>query len=228
MEKQDIKKNIIRRLIAVILNLIIQLILLFLAAGTLLWTWAWIFLIVSCLVILINMFVLSPELIAERGKVKKDAKKWDKRLTAGTIIPFFLLFLFAGLDHRYGWSGNLMPELKIAGMTVYFFGNMLITWSMLSNKYFSTLVRLQTDRDHTVASGGPYRYVRHPGYVGIIIMHISIPFAFGSLWALIFSGILAVLYILRTYLEDETLKKELPGYVEYAQKTRYRLIPFVW
>jgi protein-S-isoprenylcysteine O-methyltransferase Ste14 len=228
MEDQKMKTNIIRRLIVVGVNLVMQPAILFLAAGTLHWLWAWIFLILSCLILVINLFTLTPELIAERGKVKKDAKKWDKRLTSFTIIPFFFLFLSAGLDYRFGWSGGVSTTISIAGMIVYLLSSMLITWSMSSNKYFSTLVRLQTDRDHKVESGGPYAYIRHPGYVGFILMHIAIPFALGTYWALIFSGIIAFMFILRSWLEDETLKKDLPGYTEYSAKTRYRLIPYVW
>jgi protein-S-isoprenylcysteine O-methyltransferase Ste14 len=91
-----------------------------------------------------------------------------------------------------------------------------------------TLVRLQTDRDHTVATGGPYRFVRHPGYVGYVMMSAGTPVALGSLWGLVFSGMTAVLLIVRTVLEDRTLRKELEGYADYSRKVKYRLLPFIW
>jgi protein-S-isoprenylcysteine O-methyltransferase Ste14 len=228
MEEQSLKSGIRRRIIVVLANLFLQVAMLFIGSGNLSWKWAWIFFIVSALILVINMLILKPDLIAERGRLRKDAKKWDRQLTSLVIIPFFLLFLFSGLDNRFGWSGNIISEVKICGMVVYFLSSMLISWSMISNKFFSTVVRLQTDRDHSVASGGPYQYVRHPGYVGFILMHVSIPFALGTMYALVFSILIAVLFIVRTYLEDETLKRELPGYLEFTSTTKYRLIPFLW
>jgi len=107
-------------------------------------------------------------------------------------------------------------------------GQGLFTWGMVSNKFFSTAVRIQTDRDHTVASGGPYRYVRHPGYVGYITASFATALALGSLWALIPAGLTMCLLVVRTALEDQTLQDELDGYKEYAQQVRYRLLPGVW
>jgi len=105
---------------------------------------------------------------------------------------------------------------------------MLFTWSMLSNKYFSTMVRIQTERGHEVAVSGPYRYIRHPGYVGFILMVLATPISLGTLYALSMSGITAILFIIRTSLEDKTLKNELAGYLDYANKVKYKLIPFIW
>lgn len=99
---------------------------------------------------------------------------------------------------------------------------------MLSNKFFSTLVRLQTDREHKVATEGPYKYIRHPGYLGYILFSLAIPIALGTFWGLILSGTTSILLIIRTSLEDATLKKELPGYAEYTEDVKYRLIPFLW
>jgi protein-S-isoprenylcysteine O-methyltransferase Ste14 len=99
---------------------------------------------------------------------------------------------------------------------------------MVSNKFFSTSVRIQMERDHTVASGGPYRYVRHPGYVGYIVSGFAAPLALGSLWALIPAAITLCLLVVRTALEDRTLQDELDGYREYAARVRYRLLPGVW
>jgi len=90
------------------------------------------------------------------------------------------------------------------------------------------MVRLQTDRNHRVATSGPYKFVRHPGYVGYIIIFLAIPLALGSLWTLNFSVIITILLIIRTYLEDKTLKKELKGYTEYSELVKYKLIPFIW
>jgi protein-S-isoprenylcysteine O-methyltransferase Ste14 len=105
---------------------------------------------------------------------------------------------------------------------------MLFTWSMLSNKYFSTMVRIQIERGHKVAMGGPYKYIRHPGYVGFIVMVLATPLSLGTFYALLMSGIATILLIIRTSLEDKTLKNELDGYLEYSNKVKYKLIPFIW
>lgn len=220
--------NVIRRLVQVFLILFIQGVILFAAAGTLFWKWAWILLLLSVVILIINLLVIPLELIEERGRLKKDAKKWDKVLTSINIVPTILLYVCSGLDYRFNLTGNVNILINITGLVLSFSGAMLFTWSMISNKFFSTLVRLQTDRKHTVATGGPYRFVRHPGYVGYIIMSFATPMALGTLWGLIFSGITGILLIIRTALEDNTLKRELAGYDEYAEKVKYRLIPFLW
>jgi protein-S-isoprenylcysteine O-methyltransferase Ste14 len=107
-------------------------------------------------------------------------------------------------------------------------GYALFLWAMASNAFFAEGVRIQQERGHTVAAGGPYRYVRHPGYVGAILSQAATPFLLGSAWALIPSVASAALYVVRTYLEDQALRQELPGYEAYAQRTRYRLLPGVW
>jgi protein-S-isoprenylcysteine O-methyltransferase Ste14 len=104
----------------------------------------------------------------------------------------------------------------------------LLTWSMAANAFFAQTVRIQEDRGHTVATGGPYRYVRHPGYVGGILFQVATPLILGSVWALIPAGLTVCLTIIRTALEDRTLLEELDGYKEYAGRVRYRLLPGVW
>jgi len=101
-------------------------------------------------------------------------------------------------------------------------------WAMWTNRFFSSVVRIQTDRGHHVVQGGPYRLIRHPGYVGAILSVLSTAVVLGSLWSLIPAGLTTVLVSVRTALEDATLQRELPGYAEYASKVRYRLLPGVW
>ena len=113
-------------------------------------------------------------------------------------------------------------------LIVFVLGMGLFDWAMLSNRFFSGTVRIQEDRGHTVVADGPYRVVRHPGYVGMIVMFVLPPLVLGSLWALIPAGLAALATVIRTALEDKTLQVELPGYAEYAQRTRYRLLPRVW
>jgi protein-S-isoprenylcysteine O-methyltransferase Ste14 len=221
-------KNAFRRIIQVISTLIVQGTILFISAWTFHWLWAWLFLALNLVLLIINFLVIPVELIDERGKKKEDAKKWDKIITGINIIPTLLLYICCGLDYRFGWSGDINIGINILGIALTFTGSILFTWSMISNKYFSTLVRIQVDRGHTVATKGPYQYIRHPGYTGYIIMSLATPIALGTMWGLIFSGITVILLIIRTALEDVTLKKDLPGYIEYAENVKYRLAPYIW
>lgn len=221
-------KDIIRRLIQVFSVLFLQGVILFVAAGTLSWNWAWAVLLLGVFLLMINWILLPTELIAERGRKKENVKKWDKILTSIISFQVILMYVFSGLDHRFKWTGNVLIIINIVGLIFLFFGSMLFTWSMVSNRFFSTLVRLQIDRQHTVATGGPYKYVRHPGYLGYMTFTLATPIALGTFWGLIFSVIICILLIVRTILEDVTLKKELPGYVEYTKNVKNKLIPLLW
>lgn len=221
---QDIQK----RLIQVLSTLVIQGILLFVFAGTIQWFWAWLFMFLGVIILGINYFVLPAEVVEERGRKKENVKKWDQILTSINIIPIMGIFIISGLDYRFHWSALQPISSHVLGLLIYFLGSMLFTWSMISNQFFSTMVRLQIERGHKVASKGPYRHIRHPGYVGYILMVLAIPFALGALWGLLMSGIVIILFIIRTALEDMTLKKELKGYLDYSQKVKYRLIPYIW
>jgi protein-S-isoprenylcysteine O-methyltransferase Ste14 len=101
-------------------------------------------------------------------------------------------------------------------------------WAMASNAFFAEGVRIQNERGHVVATGGPYCIIRHPGYVGAIVAAVAAPFMLGSLRGLIPGCLTASVFVLRTALEDQTLMDELPGFKSYAQKTRFRLLPYIW
>ncbi len=221
-------KDIIRRLIQVFSVLILQGAILFIAAGTLSWKWAWAVLLLGLFLLIINLILLPAELIEERGRKKENVKKWDKMLTSIISIPTILMYVFSGLDRRFNWTGDVPIIINIAGLVFIILGSMMFTWSMVSNKFFSTLVRLQIDRQHTVVTEGPYKCVRHPGYLGYIIFTLATPIALGAFSGIIFSGIIGILLIVRTELEDATLKKELPGYAEYTENVKCKLIPFLW
>ena len=174
------------------------------------------------------MMRTNPETIAERGQ-PKEIKDWDK-IVGGlwSLAQFIALPLVAGLDARFGWTRELSTTWHIAGAVVFAIGLGLFGWAMITNSYFSTVVRIQTDRGQTVCRSGPYRFVRHPGYVGTILQSLGVPFLLGSFWALI-PGIMAVvLMIIRTSLEDRMLQAELPGYQEFVLEVRYRLLPGIW
>jgi protein-S-isoprenylcysteine O-methyltransferase Ste14 len=137
-------------------------------------------------------------------------------------------YIVAGLDQRHGWTGSFPLAAQIAALMVCVLGYALVVWATASNAFFSQIVRIQFERGHTVATGGPYHYVRHPAYVGAILYELAVPILLASWWALIVSGLNAILLILRTALEDRTLQAELTGYDEYARQVRYRLLPGIW
>lgn len=223
--------GILKRAGTVAIFLVLIAAILFLAAGRLNWTWAWVYLGISLASVLINapiMLHTSPETIAERGEIRMT-KTWDKVVSGFyALAMYFALPLVAGLDVRFGWTQDPGVGWHVGGAIVLAVGLELTSWAMIANAYFSTAVRIQSDRGQTVCSSGPYRFVRHPGYLGVILQCMSAPILLGSLWALIPGVAAIVLMIIRTSFEDRMLQAELPGYQDYVQKVRYRLIPGIW
>jgi len=229
--RPNVVAGILKRIAALAIFFVLIGLILFLAAGRLNWTWAWVYLGICLVSVSINATITlrtSPETIAERGELKMT-KQWDKVVSGlYALALYFALPLVAGLNVRFGWAPDLSVTWHVAGAVVLVVGLELSAWAMIANAYFSTAVRIQSERGHTVCSTGPYRFVRHPGYVGFILQAISVPFLLGSLWALIPGITATVLMIIRTSLEDRTLQAELPGYQDYVQKVRYRLVPGIW
>ena len=229
----QVRHGIVKWVVQAILGLVAYGLILFLAAGTVDWIWGWAQLIVLAAFLAAHPLLLvpiNPELLAERERGFRDegVKPWDKwiaGLAAGAILP---LWVVAGLDVRFDWTGGMPIALHVGGLLANVLGYALFLWAMVSNAYFAEGVRIQEERGHKVATEGPYRCVRHPGYAGAIVSGLATPFLLGSLWALIPAAISAVLYAVRTALEDKTLVEELPGYSEYAQQTRFRLLPGIW
>ena len=170
-----------------------------------------------------------PGLLAERSKFGKsqDVKSWDKVLSPLMALSIsFPLFIVAGLDHHFGWSSVFPTWLNILGFILIVLGYTFAGWALTENRFFSTVVRIQTDRGHRVCDSGPYRIVRHPGYAGNILALPGMVLAFGSVWTIIPVIVALIITVIRTALEDKTLQEELPGYRDYARRVRYRLIPF--
>ena len=227
-EKSDLTSRVRKRMLQVVVQFLILAAILFIASARLDWVWAWAYLGVGVGIVAINALVLPPELIAERGQIKEGTKSWDKVLGILLITPTLGTLIVAGLDKRFGWSLPLAVAVHLVALIFYALAQGLFTWAMASNKFFSGTVRIQKERGHTVASGGPYRYVRHPGYVGYIASWIATSLALGSSWALIPAGLVMGLMVVRTALEDKTLQAELDGYKDYAARVCYRLLPGVW
>lgn len=206
--------------------------LLFGGARTVAWPEAWIFLLIqisSSIVMVSWLKKHNPELLQERMDLwKRLAKPWDKAIMILLIAALVPLFVLPGLDAiRYRWSYVPLP-LKVFGFGGIVLSYGLIFWVVKTNPYSSAVVEIQEDRGHKTITTGPYKYVRHPMYVGAILLFFSVPLALGSLITFVPSIILTVLIVVRTYLEDKTLHQELEGYTAYAETVKYRLIPGVW
>ncbi len=169
-----------------------------------------------------------PGLLAERQNIEKiqSAKAWDKVLAPMMALSLgYPLVIVAGLDHRHDWSLLFPLWLIVLGFILILLGYAFAAWAMVENRFFSSTVRIQTDRGHVVCDSGPYRIVRHPGYAGNIPPLVGIVLALGSGWTLIPAAVALIIAVIRTTLEDRTLQDELPGYRDYARRVRYRLIP---
>jgi protein-S-isoprenylcysteine O-methyltransferase Ste14 len=172
-----------------------------------------------------------PGLTAERQDKKnfQNAKAWDKVLAPLMAVSIVLpMVIVAGLDHRYSWSPEYALWLNATGFILIAFGYAFAAWALAENQFFYSVVCIRMDRGHKVCDSGPYRFVRHPGYAGNILPLIGIVLALGSVWALIPAAVASIITVTRTALEDKTLQEELPGYRGYAQRVRYRLIPWVY
>jgi protein-S-isoprenylcysteine O-methyltransferase Ste14 len=140
----------------------------------------------------------------------------------------FPMVIVAGLDHRHNWSSEFPLWLIMIGFILIALGYAFAAWALAENRFFSSVVRIQTDRGHVVCDTGPYRFVRHPGYAGNIPPLFGIVLALGSVWALLPAAAALIITVIRTALEDRTLQEELPGYRDYARRVHYRLIPGIY
>jgi protein-S-isoprenylcysteine O-methyltransferase Ste14 len=207
--------------------------LVFLAAGTVNWPRFWFFLgfyVVTTTALVIRLKKHAPGLLKERMSVakKKDVKSWDRTIIGAYTALLLVLFLVAPLDAvRFHWSR--VPQ----AFSWFAFSGILLSWvigfwAFRENAFLSGFVRIQTERGHAVCTTGPYRYVRHPMYLAVILAVLCLPVFLGSLYSLIPAALIAALFVLRTFLEDKTLRMELPGYADYAAGVRWKLIPKVW
>jgi protein-S-isoprenylcysteine O-methyltransferase Ste14 len=201
---------------------------LFIPAGRLDWVMGWALVLITLIWVIATGLVSAPELLAERAERRKGIKSWDMAILGLAGLGSVAKLIVAGLDLRFGWTVYMPMALSLIALAVAVLGYAIGVWAMASNPFFSKVVRIQNDRGHTVATGGPYRFVRHPGYAGTILFELATPILLGSWWALIPGGFAALFFVVRTALEDKTLQVELPGYAEYAQHTHYRLLPGVW
>jgi protein-S-isoprenylcysteine O-methyltransferase Ste14 len=226
-----LKKQAAKYMVVVMIQRILGLACFLLAAGTLLDVRGWIYFSIYFIVSIITLAVMSinhAETLSERRKKHENTKSWDK-IFLGIHVPsaFYIIYIVAGLGVRFQWP-VLSTTFVYVGATLYIVSTILGAWAIMENKHFEPTSRIQNDRNQTVITTGPYRLVRHPGYSSIIIWAISVPMIFGSLFTGVISVIIIVTIAIRTYFEDTMLKRELYGYLEYANKVKHRLIPFIW
>ena len=227
----EIKRKIFSWIRGAFLGMIGYSFLLILASGKLDWLWGWVYMILLTLAMAAHVVILvpvNPSLLADRagGLRQPGAKRWDIWLASIASLAFVAVMVVAGLDERWGWTGTISIGWHIAGILLSILGWVFFLWAMATNPFFSESVRIQ--ENHKVAQHGPYRLVRHPGYLGNLIGCLGQPLLFGSLWAFILATLTIIAFVIRTALEDNTLKKELNGYSDYAKQVRHRLVPGVW
>lgn len=199
------------------------------------WNWweAWVYAFINILGFAISRALAArrhPDLLVERSRTlqQENAESWDKRLAPLLGLGGALMLVVVGLDARFDWSPAFSLPLKIVSLVILLAGYALGSYALIENRFFSGVVRIQTDRDHQVVSSGPYRWVRHPGYTGALLTYLATPIFLDSYWAFLPVVLLIILLVIRTDLEDSLLQAELTGYTEYAKQVRYRLLPGVW
>jgi protein-S-isoprenylcysteine O-methyltransferase Ste14 len=205
----------------------VMAVVLFLAAGRLDWTWAWVFLGIN----LANALIAGP--ITLRYNPPSDAdhepqrpEKWDLGSVLFLLAAYIAQPLVAGLDARFGWSRDLIIGWHVAGASVLAVGLGLVSWVVTTNPWIWSDAPIQPGQ--AVYTGGPYRFVRHPAYAGMILQALGVPVLLGSLWSLGPGALAAVTIVVATSREDRILQAELPGYRDYAQAVPSRLVPGIW
>lgn len=199
------------------------------------WDWweAWVYAAINILGFILSRALAARQssgLLRERARFAEheDAEVWDKLLAplvglGGGFIP-----LAAGLDVRFGMSTSYGLAVKMVSLAVMLVGYTLGAWALIANPFFSGMVRIQSDREHRVVTRGPYRWVRHPGYAGALLMYLATPFFLDALWAFIPVVLVTSALVVRTRLEDDSLEDKLSGYRDYQDKVPYRLLPGIW
>ena len=224
-------RAIVRRGFQIAFSIAVWAAIALLAAGTWRWPRLWLYLAFTTLLLVVNFIAVipvNPGVVVERSQRHAGTKRFDLRITFCYGLALLLSPLVIGLDAvRFGWAP--LPAWTLwPGLLLLALGNLPVTWAMRVNPFLERTVRIQTERDHRPVERGPYRWVRHPMYLGILLQQLGAPLVFGSSWAFAVFAVIAALLVVRTALEDRTLRAELPGYAEYAQRTRYRLLPGVW
>ena len=220
----------IRAIAVTVVELLLLGACLFGAAGQLLWPMAWAVLGVYSVSKAAAFAFADPDLMRERAAPGPGMDRRDVVLaTLGYLGLYPATLVVAGLDAvRFGPAVPIPLSTQVTALLIFAFGYGFATWAVLSNPFFATVVRIQDDRDHSVVSSGAYALVRHPGYAGVLLAHLALPFALGSIWAFLPAVVGTIFFVARTSREDQTLQDRLVGYREYQSRVRWRLLPGVW
>ena len=191
------------------------------------WPGFWALMGLFALAHLLYVGVVNPEVLVQRALLRKGTETWDWVWFSVFVPVFISIFVVANLDIRTG-SALLPRSVRPVGLVLFLLGGGLFLRAMGENPFFEKTVRIQSERGHRVIDTGPYRTVRHPGYVGMIAWLLSFPLLLTSPWAFLPVGLAIICLLVRTALEDRTLHRKLPGYADYAARVRSRLLPGVW
>ncbi len=225
--------RLLKRLAQMLVTVAALAAMLFLSSWRFDWVMAWVYVgafAVALTVMVVYQELSNPELLEERSELRprEGVQTWDVILSAVVRLSLLASYVVAGLDVRFDWKPEIPLAVQMAAFALGLLGVGLIVWAMAANRYAAVYARIQQERGHAVATTGPYRFVRHPFYVGTITFSLAIPLVLGSPWALIPGGLAALLFIVKTAAEDRMLREGLEGYCEYAERVRYRLVPGIW
>ena len=224
-------KHLLPRLVTGIIGLSLFIVVWFAIAGRVTWWQGWISLLAFILyvgILSLRLAKVNPELMQERNRPAGQVEAWDRVVMSIYTVLLIAQLGIAALDGaRYAWS-SISPSIQVLGWFLLILAGIVVWHVMMINAYLSSWSRLQEDRGQVVVTEGLYRYVRHPMYLGVMVAFVGIPLVLGSWWALVPSLINIGLFAYRTYREDNMLKDGLPGYSEYAQEVKFRLLPGIW
>jgi protein-S-isoprenylcysteine O-methyltransferase Ste14 len=206
--------------------------LLFAAAGTLRWPGAWVLLITSAALGPLCgwwLYRLDPALLAERLKpiIQKDQPVADKVFMTVFVLVILIWLVAMGLDRRY-LASDMSSALQALGFLLSLLSTAVTLWVFRENSFAAPVVKLQSERAQHVVSTGPYAYVRHPMYSGMMLFFIGVALLVGSWWGLAMAPLFLLLFAIRIRIEERTLREGLPGYADYAARVRHRLFPGIW
>ncbi len=202
---------------------------LFAPAQSIAWPAAWAVLLFFLLFSVAGLLLLDPGLIEERSSLPPEIKLGDI-LLAGTAFIFIYpaTMIVSGFDFRFGWSLVIPVLIREVAFLVLVLGYGFSLWAARTNRFFSTVVRIQGERGHHVIDTGPYAFIRHPGYAGPLVAHACLPIVLGTVAALVPTIIGAAFLLLRAVREEQMLVTDLPGYRDYTARVRWRILPGLW
>lgn len=229
-EKTDIQWTSTKILVQLILVIIVVPFLPMLIPWRWGWWEAWVYAVVNIIGFITSRTMISEDLRQERARATEheNVESWDLKLVKLISLCLLIVPLTVGLEARFGALVTFKIPVKLISLALVIGGYLFATWALVTNQFFSGVVRIQEDRGHKVVDSGPYRIVRHPGYLGTIIVYLGTPLLLDSVWTYLPVMLLIGVFIRRTALEDLALQAKLPGYADYTQRTRYRILPGVW